>query len=201
MSDEKNETAVSWHVGDPSALGLISYGIALALISMMVSGMMGKPSFLIMSIVFIGAFGIGIAGVLDFFRGQTFGGVAFLGWGIFFGAFAQLNMGPVFKTAMFHAGPALAFLGWYFIFWAVFGLLTFLGSIVAKKWILLQLALGLTTLMLIIVAIAHWAGVSGPNPALMMIAGIVGLAAAACAGYTAFAALLNEIAGKTVIPA
>ncbi len=201
MSEEKSGTEVTWRVGDPSAIGLISYGIALALISMMVGGMMGKPSFLIMSIVFIGAFGIGIAGILDFFRGQTFGGVAFLGWGLFFGAFAQLNMGPTFKTAMFHAGPALAFLGWYFIFWAVFGLLTFLGSIVAKKWIMLQIALGFTTLMLIIVAIAHWLGVTGPDPLLMFIAGICGLIAAASAGYTAFAAFLNEIAGKTVLPA
>ncbi len=201
MSEEKSRTAVMWHLGDPSALGLISYGIALALISMMISGLMGGPSYLIMSVVYIGAFGIGIAGVLDFFRGQTFGGVTFLGWGIFFGAFAQLDMGPVFKTAMYHAGPTLGFLGWYFIFWAAFALLTFLGAIVAKKWLMVRIALGFTTLMLIIAAIAFWTGVSGPNPILMLIAGICGLIAAATSGYTAFAAFLSDIAGKTIIPA
>ncbi len=195
MSEEKLS------IGDPTALGLISYGIALITLSMMVGGFMGKPSFLIMSIVFIGAVGIGIAGIFDFLRGNTFGGVAFIGWGIFFGAFAQLNMGPTFKTAMFHAGPALAFLGWYFIFWAVFGFLTVVGSITAKKWIMLTIALSFTTLMLILAAIAHWIGVTGPNPGFMHLAGISGIIAAICAAYTAFATFLNEIAGKTVLPA
>jgi succinate-acetate transporter protein len=188
-------------IGDPTALGLISYGIALICLSMMVGGFMGKPSFLIMSIVFIGAVGIGIAGIFDFLRGNTFGAVAFVGWGLFFGAFAQLNMGPTFKTAMFHAGPALVFLGWYFIFWAVFGLLTVVGSFVAKKWVMLRIALILTTLMLVFAAIAHWLGVSGPDPQFMRIAAICGILAALCSMYTAFAAFLNEIAGKTVLPA
>ncbi len=201
MPEEKNETTVMWHVGDSSALGLISYGIALALISIMMSGIMGESNFLIISIFFIGAFGLGIPGILDFFKGNTFGGVMFLGWGVFFGAFAQLNMGPTLKTAMLHSGPTLSFLGWYFIFWAVFAFLTFVGSIVAKKWIMMQIGLGLTTIMLILAAIAHWIGVSGANPGLMLIAGIVGLAAAACMGYTAFAAYMNGIAKKTILPA
>jgi len=33
----------------------------------------------------------------------------------------------------------------------------------------------------------------------MLIGGICGIIAAVCAGYTAFAALLNEIAGKKVM--
>ena len=55
--------------------------------------------------------------------------------------------------------------------------------------------------MLIFVAIAHWIAVTSPNYTFMLIGGICGIIAAVCAGYTAFAALLNEIAGEKIVPA
>jgi len=42
--------------------------------------------------------GVGLAGIIDFLRGQTFGGVAFLGWGIFFWAFTYVvALAPIAK--------------------------------------------------------------------------------------------------------
>lgn len=188
-------------VGDPTALGLISYGIALISLSFIV-GHIYPPSDMIMSIIIIGTVGIGLAGILDFLRGQTFGGVAFIGWGLFFWAFTYVvAAAPIPKGSPWAAGPQLPFLGWYFLFWATFGLLTFIGSVVARKWVMLRTALGFTTLMLVVVAVAHWIADPKPNYTLMLIGGICGIIAALCAGYTAFAALINEIAGRTIIPA
>jgi len=188
-------------LGDPSALGLISYAIALISLSFIVAHIFPKSD-MIMAIIVVGAVGIGLAGIIDFLRGQTFGGVAFLGWGIFFWAFTYIvAAAPIAKGSAWAAGPALPFLGWYFLFWAFFALLTFLGSIMAKKWVVLHFALGFTTLMLIFVAIAHWIANPEPNHTFMLIGGICGIIAAVCAGYTAFAALLNELAGKKVVPA
>ncbi len=196
MSDETRLV-----IGDPTALGLISYAIALISLSFIVAHIF-PPSNLIMSVIIVGAVGIGIAGLFDFLRGQTFGGVAFIGWGIFFWAFTYIvGAAPIAEGSPWAAGPALPFLGWYFIFWSFFALLTFLGSIYAKKWIMLRFALGFTTLMLIFVAIAHWLATTSPNHTFMLIGGICGIIAAVCAGYTAFAALLNEVAGKKVLPA
>jgi len=186
-------------IGDPSALGLISYGIALASLSLMVGAGFHKND-MIMSVIVTGAVGIGISSLVDFLRGQTFGGVAFGGWAVFFWAFTYLPAAPG-TTGPWHAGPALPWLGWYFLFWAIFGLLTLLGSILAGKWIMLRVALFLTTLMLALAAVAHWMANPEPNAALMHFAAWSGIIAAACAAWTAFAALLNEISGRTVVPA
>lgn len=198
MAENKNAVL---EVGDPSALGLISYGIALMSLSFIVSSFF-PPSDMIMSVIIVGTVGIGIASIIDFLRGQTFGGVAFGGWALFFWAFTYVvAQAPIPKGSPWGAGPHLAYLGWYFIFWAAFGFLTFFGSIVAKKWVTLRLALGFTTLMLILVGIAHWLANPAPNHALMELGGISGIIAALCAGYTAFAAYLNEIAGRKVVAA
>lgn len=195
------ETKTTVELGDPSALGLISYGIALMSLSFIVANIFPKSD-MIMAIIITGTVGIGIASIIDFLRGQTFGGVAFGGWALFFWAFTYVvAQAPIAKASAWGVGPHLAFLGWYFMFWAVFGLLTFFGSFVAKKWWMLRIALGFTTIMLILVGIAHWMANPEPNHSLMVLGGIAGIVAAACAGYTAFAALLNEIAGKTVVAA
>lgn len=194
-----SDTNTTSNIGDPSALGLISYGIALASLSLMVG--VGFPkNDMIMSVIVVGAVGIGISSLIDFVRGQTFGGVAFGGWAVFFWAFTYLPASPVTGGA-WHSGPALPWLGWYFCFWAVFGLLTLLGSIVAGKWMTLRIALFLTTLMLVLAAVAHWIANPGPNPTLMHWAAWSGVVASAFAAYTAFAALLNEIAGKKLVSA
>ena len=195
------ETKMTLTIGDPSALGLISYAIALMSLSFIV-GHVFPPSDMIMAIIVIGTMGIGLAGIIDLLRGQTFGGVAFTGWALFFWAFTYVvAKAPIPTGSPWAAGPEMPFLGWYFLFWAAFGLLTFLGSIVARKWMALRAALGFTTLMLIVVAVAHWIENPQPNHTLMLIGGICGIIAALCAGYTAFAALLNEIAGKKIVSA
>jgi succinate-acetate transporter protein len=194
-----SEQATANKIGDPSALGLISYGIALASLSLMIGAGFHKND-MIMSVIVVGAVGIGISSLVDFVRGQTFGGVAFGGWAIFFWAFTYLPATPVTGGA-WHGGPQLSWLGWYFCFWAVFGLLTLLGSIVAGKWMTLRIALFLTTLMLVLAAFAHWMANPEPNATLMHFAAWSGVVAAAFAAYTAFAALLNEIAGKKLVTA
>lgn len=186
-------------IGDPSALGLICYGIALAGLSLMVGAGFPKND-MIMSIIIVGAAGIGIASLVDFVRGQTFGGVAFGGWAVFFWAFTYLPATPV-THGPWAAGPVLPWLGWYFFFWAIFGLLTLLGASLAGKWMTLRIALFLTTLMLVLAAFAHWMANPEPNAMLMHFAAWSGVVGAAFAGYTAFAALLNEIAGRKVVPA
>lgn len=196
-----SDTKTSWDLGDPSALGLISYGIALMSLSFIVANIFPKSD-MIMAIIVVGTVGIGTASIIDFLRGQTFGGVAFGGWALFFWAFTYVvAQAPIAKGSAWAVGPHLAYLGWYFIFWAAFGLLTFFGSIVAKKWMMLRTALGFTTLMLILVGIAHWMSNPEPNHSLMLLGGICGIIASLCAGYTAFAALLNEIAGRRVVTA
>lgn len=197
MSDTKTNSSL----GDPSALGLISYAIALMSLSFIVANIFPKSD-MIMAIIIVGTVGIGAAAIVDFLRGNTFGGVAFGGWALFFWAFTYVvAQAPIAKGSAWAAGPHLAYLGWYFMFWAAFGLLTFFGSIVAKKWMMLRLALAFTTIMLVLVGIAHWMANPEPNHSLMLLGGISGIIASFCAGYTAFAALLNEIADRKVVAA
>lgn len=79
-------------------------------------------------------------------------------------------------------------------------MLTFFGSVVAGKWMMLRTALGFTTLMLVLVAVAHWMANPTPNHTLMVLGGISGIIAAFCAAWTAFAALLNDVGRRKVVP-
>ena len=140
MSDEKK-------VGDPTALGLFAYGIALTLLAAVIGGFAGPFNGLILgTIIFTGGVGLVLAGVYDFMRGSAFGGVAFTGWGLLFLTVSTFFIATVITKAA--AAPAPAFGGWFHLLWAIFGFATFFGANVLKKWVMLQIALFLTSAFL-----------------------------------------------------
>ncbi|MHB1680814.1 MAG: acetate uptake transporter [bacterium] len=185
-------------IGDPTALGLFVYGIALTLLASIIGGFTGPidNGLNLGSIIFIGGVGLVLAGVYDFMRGNTFGGVAFTGYGLLFLNVSTLLIATLITKSA--PGPTPAFAGLFHLLWGIFALAVFFGSNAAKKWMMLQIALLLTALFLLIQAIAILAGLTA---SLMPLAGIVGIVAGLCAFYTAIAVLINGAAGKTVIPA
>ncbi|MDA8052813.1 MAG: GPR1/FUN34/YaaH family transporter, partial [Deltaproteobacteria bacterium] len=84
------------------------------------------------------------------------------------------------------------------LLWAIFGFATFFGANVLKKWVMLQIALFLTSVFLLIQAIGLF---TGSLAGLLPVVGIVGIVAGLCALYTAIAVLINVAAEKTILPA
>jgi succinate-acetate transporter protein len=85
-------------------------------------------------------------------------------------------------------------MGWYLFLWAVFSLGLRVASFVAPRF--LTLALALTVVLLGLLAIANWVG----NSSITRIAGWEGILLGASAMYLAFAFVLNEMFGRTVLP-
>ena len=190
MSDEKK-------VGDPTALGLFAYGIALTLLASVIGGFAGPFNGLILgTIIFTGGVGLVLAGVYDFMRGSAFGGVAFTGYGLLFLTVSTFFIATVITKAA--GAPAPAFGGWFHLLWAIFAFATFAGANALKKWMMLQIALFTTGAFLLIQAIGLF---TGSLAGLLPIVGIVGIVAGLCALYTAIAVLINGAAEKTVLPA
>jgi succinate-acetate transporter protein len=87
--------------------------------------------------------------------------------------------------------------GWFFVSWTIFTAILWLGS-----WGV-HAALGVTFTLLLATFILLAAAVlisSPPNPAILHIAGYVGIATAIAAWYIVAADVLNWTYGRTILP-
>ena len=176
-------------LANPAPLGLIGFASTTWLLSMVNAGWYDEKSLsvvLAMALVF-GGIVQAVAGVLSFFRGNTFGTVAFLSYGAFWISLATF-------VRFLGGGAPASFVGWYLFGWGVFSfymwIATFRHNMVLQ---LVFLALWITFLLL---AVGDWFGVGVSHTA----GGYLGLVTALLAGYLSAAELINGEYGRTVLP-
>lgn len=178
---------------NPAPLGLYGFAVTAWMLGMFNVKWFGIDSFPLMcatAFVFGGVAQF-VAGLMEYPRGNTFGTVAFCAYGCFWFSFALYLMA-------LPRGP-LSYLGAWLIVWAVFSFVLWLGTLrmpnrpLQLVFLTLWIAFGL-------LGVSHLVppGLSDP---IHTIGGYVGLLTAACAFYAASAELLNEVAGKKVLPA
>ncbi|HET7930405.1 MAG TPA: acetate uptake transporter [Rhodanobacteraceae bacterium] len=174
-----------------SALGYAAFALTLWMNGMLAAGWFDPsdaPLALLLAVV-LGGCVMGIAGILQWLRGQTLDAVLFLA----FAGFWWVAALAAFVAA--HGHPASAgFQGWYAIVWAFLAFCLWLAARkdgVARSLFVLGLCLALFT-----IALAHWLGFD----ALTMLAGYLGLVTAIIGIYVAAAELINEMHGHTVLP-
>jgi succinate-acetate transporter protein len=176
-------------LANPAPLGLIGFASTTWLLSMVNAGWYDTKSLVVvlaMALVFGGVVQA-IAGVLAFFRGNTFAGVAFLSYGAFW-------ISLVTFEKFFGGGAPASFVGWYLFVWGVFSFYMWIATF--RHNMALQsvfLALWITFLLLAVGAwfdlgISHTAG------------GYLGLVTALLAAYLSAAELINGEYGRTVPP-
>lgn len=174
---------------NPAPLGLFGFALTTWLLSMINTGLLPATS---LGIVLAMAFAFGgtaqfIAGVLEMANGNTFGFVAFCGYGAFWWSFA------LFAHYFGAAVPAAA-VGWYLLLWGVFTFAMWIGSFALNRTLFLIFgALWITFLLL---ALNPLLGM----PVLGKLGGIGGLITAALAFYLGAADVINEVHGHTVLP-
>lgn len=176
-------------IGNPTAVGLVTFGITVILFSMFPLGLTNMNGLLFGQLVFSGGVAFIIVGIFKFLIDDTYGATVFLPFGFMLLAFATMVIGAV------GAPNNPQFVGWFFILWGIFSLMATIGGNIGKKPAMLQLALLLFTIELILVGFKY---LSGSN--LMTIAGIIGVLAGIAAFYTAWGVFLNGLAGKKVLP-
>ena len=193
-------------LANPAPLGLIAFALTTWLLSMVNSGWYDVKSMsvvLAMALVYGGAVQA-IAGILAYFRGNTFATVAFLSYGAFwlslvsylavFGVAAPAGGAAGAAAAAAPEAAPVTFVGWYLIVWGAFTFYMWIASF--RHNMVLQtlfLALWITFVLL---AVGDWTGWHPVYEA----GGYAGLVTAVIAAYLSAAEMINGDYGRTILP-
>jgi uncharacterized protein len=176
-------------LANPAPLGLIGFAATTWLLSMVNAGWYGKeamPLVLAMALAFGGGAQV-LAGLLSYFRGNTFATVAFLSYGAFwlsFVAYVQLLGGSAPPT----------FVGWYLFLWGLFTFYMWIASF--RHNTALQLVFLTLWITFLLLAGGDWFGVH----VLHTLGGYTGLACACFAAYLSAAEVINADYRRVVLP-
>ena len=180
-------------VANPGPLGLFGFGLTTCLLSSINAGLIPPAS---IAVVVPLAFAYGglaqfVAGIMEFRLGNTFGGVAFTSYSMFWWWFSLLlwTLGAGWLKAPAPQGMATALLLW--------GVFTFLLWVVTFR---LNKILWSVFLLLTITFFLLAAKDFGFGDIYGKLGGYVGLATGIDAILLAFFELLNAVAGFTVVP-
>ncbi|WP_114192669.1 acetate uptake transporter [Edaphovirga cremea] len=178
-------------LANPGPLGLMGFGMTTILLNLHNAGFFPLTSVIISMGIFYGGIAQIFAGILEFKKGNTFGVTAFTSYG----AFWLSLVGILLLPRMGLAEPTDdVFLGVYLALWGVFTLFMFFGTLRANRG--LQFVFGSLTVLFALLAIGNITG----NHAILVFAGYEGIICGASAIYLAMAEVLNEQAGRTVLP-
>jgi len=193
MSQNVSIMPANIKVANPGPLGLFGFGLTTCLLSSINAGLIPPES--IAAVVPL-AFAYGglaqfVAGIMEFRLGNTFGGVAFTSYSMFWWWFSLLlwTLGAGWLKAPAPQGMATALLLW--------GVFTFLLWIVTFR---LNKILWSVFLLLTITFFLLAAKDFGFGDIYGKLGGYVGLATGIDAVLLAFFELLNAVAGYTVVP-
>jgi len=193
MSQNVSIMPANIKVANPGPLGLFGFGLTTCLLSSINAGLIPPAS--IAAVVPL-AFAYGglaqfVAGIMEFRLGNTFGGVAFTSYSMFWWWFSLLlwTLGAGWLKAPAPQGMATALLLW--------GVFTFLLWIVTFR---LNKILWSVFLLLTITFFLLAAKDFGFGDIYGKLGGYVGLATGIDAVLLAFFELLNAVAGYIVVP-
>lgn len=172
------------NTASPGSLGLLGFGLTTFLLNMHNAGVFPMNSMIMAMGLCYGGLAQIIAGIFEFKRGDLFGMIAFLSYGLFWWSLIILIAFPkmgVFAAATDHAGMA-----WYLFIWGLFSLCMFVGTILKRApWALVWVFFTVVVLFWLL-AIRHWA----ESETVERVAGVEGIVCGLSAIYLAFAQIL-----------
>jgi succinate-acetate transporter protein len=174
---------------NPAPIGLLGFAFTTWLLSLVNAGFYtgeSVPMVLAMALAFGGTAQF-IAGLLEYPRGNTFGFVAFCGYGAFWWSFALF-------VKFFSSGVPASFVGWYLALWGAFTVAMLMAT--CKSNLVAKLLFTALTITFAALSAGEFTG----SASLHHAGGYLGLLTAFLAFYLAAAEVINEAAGKTVLP-
>ena len=186
-------TQMQARLANPAPLGLMGFGMTTILLNLHNAGFF-PMSWIILSMgIFFGGMAQIVAGIMEFKKGNTFGLVAFTSYGFFWLTLVGIVVFPA--SGVLPADPnAAQFLAVYLLLWGIFTLFMFFGTLSGNR--VSQFVFASLTVLFFLLACGNFTG----NEALLHFAGFEGVICGASAVYLAMAEVLNEQAGKTVLP-
>jgi succinate-acetate transporter protein len=176
-------------LANPGPLGLLGFALTTWLLSMVNAGLLPGAA---LGVVLAMAFAYGgtaqfVAGIMEMFKGNTFGFVAFCSYGAFWWTFALF-------VKFFSADVPAVAVGWYLLTWGVFSLAMWFGTFTLNR--MLFLIFLVLTITFFLLGFGDLLGAAG----LKVAGGFGGLITALLAFYLAIAEIVNEVRGRTVLP-
>ncbi len=175
---------------NPAPLGLLGFGMTTILLNLHNCGILPLSIITIAMGFALGGLAQIIAGVMEFKNSNTFGATAFTAYGCFWWSLILIWFNP---WADKYPSDAQS-LAWYLLLWGIFTLFMFIGTL--KQTRANRVVFGSLALLFFLLAAGDFTGMH----LITNIAGGIGIFCGASALYAAFAQVLNEVYGKTVLP-
>jgi len=187
-------------LANPAPLGLLGFGLTTVLLNLVNAGVIPLGSVILAMGIAYGGVAQIIVGIMEFRKGNTFGTVAFLSYGLFWWSLVMLLLLPKLPFLSGFSGPNASSLAAYFIMWGIFTFGMFFGTLKANR--ALQFVFGSLTILFFMLMTRELTN----NPVLFgnvtfnTITGIEGVICGLSAVYLGIAEVLNESHQKTVLP-
>ena len=177
---------------NPAPLGLAGFGLTTFMLMLVDTGLVKDSSLAIVVSLALAYGGAGqvIAGWWDFKNGNTFGGVAFTSYGLFWWSFALF-------VVLFQGKDAGNEVAWYLLLWGIFTFFMWIGTLRgARPVMIVFLLLWITFVLLAAGGFNDDAAGSG----LTQIGGYVGMLTAIAAFYASARTIINGAFNREVLP-
>ena len=184
-------------LADPAPLGLAAFALTTFAFSVANAGIIPEDSIrlFIPLAIFYGGLAQFVAGLFEFRNKNVFGATGFTSYGAFWMALGTVEL---LVRQFGVAEPIISYpVGWFFVAWAIFTAIMWLGSWGVHAALGITFTLLLATFILLALAVLIS---SPPNPAILHIAGYVGIVTAIAAWYIVAADVLNWTYGRTILP-
>lgn len=175
-------------LGNPAVVGLAGFGMTTLLLQFHNIGLMGLGPVVAMGFIF-GGLAQMIAGFQEQKTGNNFGYSAFVAYGSFWiglGLIWMLNHYKIYESSPQEVG-------YYLLGWALYTAIMFVASF--RVHTAMSITFGTLLLGFILLVLGHFG-----NPIMNVVAGYELIVCALSAWYMMAGIIVNDLAGKTVLP-
>ncbi|MGD0996526.1 MAG: acetate uptake transporter [Candidatus Bathyarchaeia archaeon] len=187
-------------LANPAPLGLLGFGVTTVLLNLVNAGAFPLDTMILAMGIAYGGLAQVIVGIMEFRKGNTFGTVAFMSYGLFWWSLVMLLVLPKLSFLSGFSAPSATSMAAYFLMWGIFTFAMFFGTLKANR--ALQFVFMSLTILFFMLTISELTN----NPVLFgnvtfnTITGIEGVICGLSAVYLGIAEILNEANHKTVLP-
>jgi hypothetical protein len=191
---------MSEKLANPAPLGLLGFGMTTVLLNLHNAGFFPLDTMILAMGLAYGGLAQVIVGIMEYKKGNTFGTVAFTSYGLFWWSLVLLLVLP--KTSLFTGlnVPTETAMAAYFFMWGLFTFVMFFGTLKTNRALqFVFMSLAILFFLLTVRDLTGNAAIIG-DLTIGTAAGYEGIICGLSAVYLAFAEVLNEAHGKTVLP-
>jgi succinate-acetate transporter protein len=177
---------------NPAPLGLLGFGMTTVLLNLHNAGYYDLNSMILAMGICYGGTAQIIAGIMEWKKNNTFAATAFISYGFFWLSLVTLLVLPKLGWAAPSNETSMAA---YLAIWGLFTGVMFLGTLRLSR--ALQVVFGTLAVLFFMLAFGD---LTGASAGFKHATGYEGIVCGLSAIYTGLAQVLNELAGKIVLP-